>query len=204
MEGCDYIPNASIFLQELEQEAQASRVEPGEVEGAEAPPDQVPILEIIPAVAGEEDQDQEDQKAPDNPPLIMDAPPEGVPMTPALVHGLVEATSNVVSSTRISGQQAPAPPAPRQPSKVPVPKQSSRVRAQPPVCRPPAATPPASSGGGSGVQKVVHTGPYLNWNPSPAQFQECIQLLRGEGHFGMEAYISCLPLSDSRRVGNRK
>ena len=52
MEGCDCIPNASIFLQELEQEAQASRVEPGEVEGAEAPPDQAPILEIIPAVAG--------------------------------------------------------------------------------------------------------------------------------------------------------
>ena len=200
MEGCDCIPNASIFLQGWQQEAQARGVEPGGVEGAEAPPDPAPILEITPAPA------EEDQEAPDDPPaVILDAPPEGVPMAPALLHGLVEATSNVVSGTRISGQQVPAP---RQPSKVPVPahvpRQSSRVRAQPPPCRPPAATPPASSGGGSGVQKVIYTGPYINWNPSQAQLQECIQLLRGEGRFGMEAYISCLPLSDSRRVGNRK
>ena len=172
------------------------------VEEAEAPLEPTPIVEIVPAPAEEE----EDQEAPDNPPaVILDAPPEGVPMAPVLLHGLAEATSNVVSGTQILGQQAPAP---RQPSKVPVPahvpRQSSRVRAQPPPRRPSTATPPASYGGGSGVQKVVYTGPYINWNPSQAQLQECIQLLRGEGRFGMEAYISCLPLSDSRRVGNRK
>ena len=192
MEGCDCIPNASIFLQGWQQEAQAGGAEPGGVEGAEAPPDLAPILEIAPAPA------EEDQEAPDDPPaVILDAPPEGVPMAPALLHGLAEATSNVVSSTRISGQQVPAP---RQPSKVPVPahvpRQSSQVRAQPPPRRSPTATPQASSGGGSGVQKVIYTGPRT-------QLQECIQLLRGEGHFGTEAYISCLPLSDSRRVGNR-
>ena len=202
MEGCDCVPNAFIFLQELEQGAQAGGAEPGGVEEAEAPPEPTPVMEIVPAPAEEE----EDQEAPDNPrAVILDAPPEGVPMAPALLHGLVEATSNVVSGTRISGQQAPAP---RQPSKVPVPahvpRQSSRVRTQPPPRRPPTATPPASSGGGSGVQKVVYTGPYINWNPSQAQLQECIQLLRGEGHFDMEAYISCFPLLDSRRVGNHK
>ena len=187
-----------FFLQELEQEAEARGAEPGGVERAEAPPDLAPILEIVPAPA------EGDKEAPDDPQtVIVDAPPEGVPMAPALVHRLAEVTSNVVSGTRNSGQQAPAP---RQPSKVPVPipRQSSRVRAQPPPHRPPAATFPASSGGGSGVQKVVYTGPYLNWNPSPAQFQECIQLLWGEGHFSMETYISCLPLLDSRRVGNHK
>ena len=202
MEGCDCVPNAFIFLQELEQGAQAGGAEPGGVEEVEAPPEPTPVVEIVPAPAEEE----EDQEAPDNPPtVILDVPPEGVPMAPVLLHRLVEATSNVVSSTRISGQQAPAP---RQPSKVPVPahvpRQSSWVRAQPPPHRPPTATPPASSGGGSGVQKVVYTGPYINWNPSQAQLQECIQLLRGEGYFGMEAYISCLPLSDSRRAGNHK
>ena len=109
VEGCDCIPNASIFLQELEQEAQARGVEPGGVEGAEAPPDPAPILKITPAPA------EEDQEAPDDPPaVILDAPPEGVPMAPVLLHGLAEATPNVVSSTRISGQQVPAP---RQPSK---------------------------------------------------------------------------------------
>ena len=202
MEGCDCVTNAFISLQELEQGAQAGGAEPMGVEEAEAPPEPTPIMEIVPAPAEEE----EDQEAPDNPPaVILDAPSEGVPMAPVLLHGLAEATSNVVSGTRILGQQAPAP---RQPSKVPVParvaRQSSRVRAQPPPHRPPTATPPASSGGGSGVQKVVYTGPYINWNPSQAQLQECIQLLRGQGRFGTEAYISCLPLSDSRRVGNRK
>ena len=130
VEGCDCVPNAFIFLQELEQGAQAGGVEPGGVEEAEAPPEPTPVMEIVPAPAEEE----EDQEAPDNPlAVILDAPPEGVPMAPALLHGLARP---LPIWSLAPGFWANKPLPPDNPSKVPVParvpRQSSRVRAQPP------------------------------------------------------------------------
>ena len=196
----------------MEQQEEPAGAEPGEGEVAGAPPDPAPIVEILPLV--EARAEEEDTQAPvidiadvDNPPA--DNPPEGLHMAPELARGLVEATSNIVVGRRISGQQGgtvlTAAPQPSM-SLAPAPflRQSSRVCAKPYVRRPPPATPPASLGGGSGVQKVVYTGPYLTWNPSPAQLHECNHMLRGEGRFSADAYISCLPIMDDRRVGNCK
>ena len=194
------------------QQEEPAGAEPGEGEVAGAPLDPAPIVEILPLV--EAPAEEEDTQAPvidiadvDDPPA--DNPPEGLHMAPELARGLVEATSNIVVGRRISGQQGgtalTAAPQPSM-SLAPAPflRQSPRVCAKPYVHRPPPTTPPASLGGGSGVQKVVYTGPYLTWNPSPAQLRECNHMLRGEGHFSADAYISCLPITDDRRVGNHK
>ena len=193
----------------MEQQEEPAGVEPGEGEVAGAPPDPAPIMEILPLA--DVPAEEEDTQAPvvdvDDPPAA--DPPAGLHLNPELVRGLAEATSNVVVGRRISRQQGgTALTAAPQPSlslgPVPFLRQSPRVWAKPYVHRPPAATPLASSGGGSGLQRVVYTGPYLSWNPSPAQLRECNHMLRGEGCFNTDAYISCLPTMDCRRVGNRK
>ena len=193
----------------MEQQEELAGAEPGEGEVAGAPPDPAPIMEILPLA--DVPAEEEDTQAPvvdvDDHPAA--DPHTGLHLNPELVRGLAKATSNVVVGRRISGQQggtaltaAPQPSSSLGP--VPFLRQSPRVWAKPYVRRPPAATPPASSGGGSGLQRVVYTGPYLSWNPSPAQLCECNHMLRGEGHFNADAYISCLPTTDRRRVGNHK